>query len=196
MKHLHLVFALLLITTLFSSCSEDDAYQFGIFTVLEDEATVEMDGTINSASLDNFNDLVSSYPDVATINIKNCDGSSDDATNLLLSAKVHQDGINTYLMDNGEIASGGVDFFIAGVERSKGNNTKIGVHSWAGENETATDFPEGHANHQPYIDYYVSVGFTKQQAEDFYYFTINAAPAESIHWMTEEEIAQYNLITP
>ncbi|MDG2195217.1 MAG: hypothetical protein P8K77_10315 [Polaribacter sp.] len=77
-------------------------------------------------------------------------------------------------MDNGEIASGGVDFFIAGIQRTKGSNIKIGVHSWAGDNETATDFPVGHANHLPYINYYISVGFTKQQVESFYYFTINA----------------------
>jgi hypothetical protein len=69
------------------------------------------------------------------------------------------------------------------------------VNYWAGVTVTANDFPVGHANHLPYINYYVSVGFTQQQSEDFYYFTINAAPASSIHWMTTEEIAQYNLIT-
>ncbi len=103
--------------------------------------------------------------------------------------------MSIHLMNNGEIASGGVDFFTAGVQRTKGTNTRIGVHAWAGENETATNFPVGHANHLPYIAFYVAVGFSQQQAEDFYYFTINAAAADAIHWMTDTEIAQYGLLT-
>lgn len=99
-------------------------------------------------------------------------------------------------MDNGDIASGGVDFFLAGIQRIKGANSRIGVHSWTGDGEKATDFPEGHEYHLPYIDYYVSVGFTQQQAKDFYYSTINAAPASDIHWMTDEEIKRYKILTP
>ena len=200
-KRLKIVCVILITSITLLSCNKDNDdstnpdKQFGIFTVLEDNTTVEMNGTIGSSSLINFNKLENTFPNINNINIKNCDGSSDDYVNLKLSAKVYQEGINIHLMDNGEIASGGVDFFIAGIQRTKGSNTKIGVHSWAGENETATDFPVGHENHLPYINYYVSVGFTQKQAEDFYYFTIDAAPAESIHWMTESEITQYNLIT-
>lgn len=98
-------------------------------------------------------------------------------------------------MENGLIASGGVDFFLAGIQRTKGTNTKIGVHSWSDGNKDATAFPVGHANHLPYINYYVSVGFTQQEAEDFYYFTINAAPAEGIHWVTDAEISKYKILT-
>lgn len=204
MKILNLVFILLIASTVLYSCNKDDdstdtdtERTFGIFKVLDDNMTVEMDGTINSSSLTNFNSLEAAFPNVNKINIKNCDGSSADDVNLLLSAKVHQKGINIHLMDNGEIASGGVDFFIAGIQRTKGSNTTISVHAWAGDNGvTATDFSPGHPNHLPYINYYVSVGFTQQQAEDFYYFTINAAPANSFYDMTEAEITQYNLITP
>jgi len=202
MKNLNFIFALLVASTLLFSCNKDDdstitnpVRTFGIFKVLDDNLTVEMNGTISSSSLTDFNSLESAYPNVSKINIKNCDGSDDDEVNLQLSLKVHQEGINIHLMDNGRIASGGVDFFLAGIQRTRDVNTQIGVHSWAGGNETATDFPVGHANHLPYIDYYVSVGFTQQQAEDFYYFTINAAPADDIHWMTEAEITQYSLIT-
>ena len=37
---------------------------------------------------------------------------------------------------------------------------------------------------------------TQKEAEDFYYFTLNAAPAESIHWMTDAEIIQYKVTKP
>jgi hypothetical protein len=196
MKTLNLILASILISLVLLSCKKEDDKQFGIFKILEDNTTVEMDGTIGSSSLSNFNKLQAAYPSINKIIIKNCDGSSDDEVNLQLSAKVHEKGIRTHLMDNGEIASGGVDFFIAGTQRTRGANTKIGVHSWAEGRATATDFPVGHAKHLPYINYYVSVGFTQQQSENFYYFTINSAPASSIHWMTEVEITRYNLITP
>ena len=202
MKNFKLIACFLMTSTLLLSCSNDDdstntnsQRTFGIFKVLNDDLTIEMNGTIGSSSLHDFNSLEAAFPNVNKINIKNCDGSSDDEINLQLSEKVHQKGMNIHLMDDGEIASGGVDFFIAGIQRTKGTNTRIGVHSWAGDGATATDFPVGHANHMPYINYYISVGFTPQQAEDFYYFTINAAPADGIHWMTEAEIAQYHLIT-
>jgi len=196
MKKIHLLLVLLIGSTLLLSCKKDGSKtRFGIFTVLEDGQTIEMDGVIKSSTLDDFNELEAAFPDVNTINIVSCDGSSDDETNLLVSAKVHQKGMNTHILDNGDIASGGVDFFLAGVRRTQGTNTRIGVHSWAGGGSVATDFPIGNAEHQPYIDYYISVGFTQQEAEDFYYFTINAAPAEDIHWMTDAEIIQYGLIT-
>jgi len=202
MKSTTFIPTLLIAFVLLFSCNTDDdsmtansGRTFGIFKVLDDNLTVEMDGTIGSSSLADFNRLESAYPDVSKINIRNCDGSTDDEINLQLSLKVHQEGINIHLMDNAEIASGGVDFFLAGIQRTRGTNTQIGVHSWAGENVTATDFPVGHPNHLPYINYYVSVGFTQQLAEEFYYFTINAAPADGLHFMTEAEIARYNMIT-
>lgn len=178
-----------------SSTSEISKTQ-GIFRVLDNQSTIEMDGVIGSSSLKHFNKLYSKYPDIKTINIKNCDGSMDDETNLKLAKKVYDLGINTHLMDNGLIASGGVDFFLAGHKRTRGTNTKMGVHSWSDGNKEAKDFPNDHAYHQPYITYYVSIGFSQQESEDFYFFTINAAPANDIHWMTEGEIIQYKMLNP
>ncbi len=174
---------------------EEHKSKFGIFKVLEDGVTVEMNGDIKRSTLKHFNKLESSFPNINRINIKECGGSLDDETNLEMSKKVHKKGIHIHLMDNGLIASGGVDFFVAGTKRTKGKNCKIGVHAWAGDKDVATDYPVGHAFHLQYINYYVSVGFTQKEAEDFYYFTINSAPANSIHWMTDEEISKYKLIT-
>lgn len=187
------------------NCNNDDDNStvinrtYGIFTVLNDNKTIEMDGEIGNNSLTNFNKLLNNFPNVDKINIKEVPGSGNDEINLQLSLRVHQKGIQIHLLDNGLIASGGVDFFLAGITRTKGTNTMIGVHSWGGTDNsgnmvTATDFPVGHAHHQPYIDYYKQVGFTQQEAEDFYYFTINAASFNNIHYMTEAEITQYNII--
>lgn len=209
MKYLNTYMRLLVLATILfiTSCSKDNtdtvnpsSKTFGIFKVLNDNKTIEMNGTIKSSSLNNFNKLYTAYPEILSIHIVECDGSMDDETNLLLSKRIYDLKINTHLLDNGLIASGGVDFFLAGIKRSKGSDTKIGVHSWAGEDDngnevTATDFPVGHEYHLDYINYYKSVGFTQKQAEDFYYFTINAAPADGIHWMTNDEIQTYHILT-
>lgn len=191
-----IAFSFSLITLLAFSCKKDsnsNKKEAGIF-VLKNDTTLLMDGVINSKSLINFENLFSSNQNIKQINIVNCDGSMDDETNLKLSKKIHELKIKTHILDNGAIASGGVDFFLAGLKRTKGKNTKIGVHSWAGDNEVATDFPVGHKYHLPYIEYYKSVGFIQEDAEKFYYFTINAASAESIHWMTDEEIITYKIL--
>lgn len=194
----NIIYTLLLICGLLGCKTTNQASsnnQFGIFEIANNGKTIEMDGEINSQSLTNFKALVEAYPEVATINIKNCDGSLDDDINLQLSFLVHQKKMNIHLLDEGLIASGGTDFFLAGIKRSKGKNTKIGVHAWAGDGKEANDFPVGDIEHQKYIKYYVSVGFSQQQAESFYYFTIDAAPAASIHWMTDSELQQYGILT-
>lgn len=168
---------------------------FGIFQII-DSNTVEMDGEIDSNTLADFNDMIASYPNINQINMREVPGSIDDEINLQVAKKTHDMNIAIHLMDNGLIASGGVDFFLAGTTRTKGDNTMIGVHSWSDGINEATDFPVGDPEHQPYITYYQSIGFTQSEAEDFYYFTINAAPASSIYYMTGAEIEQYKVLKP
>ena len=88
-----------------------------------------MNGEIKSSSLKKFNKLLTAYPNVNRINIKSCRGSSNDQINLELSALINQKEISIHLLDSGVVASGGIDFFLAGVARTKGTNTRIGVHS-------------------------------------------------------------------
>lgn len=126
-----LVMLLLAHSLFLISFGEDESVsdtQFGIFEVIDD-TTLELDGVINSASLNNFNAAIDSYPNINTIHIVNCDGSEDDEANLQLSTLVHQRGTNIHLLDNGLVASGGTDFFLADARRTKGANTRIGVHS-------------------------------------------------------------------
>jgi hypothetical protein len=194
----------ILFITFFVGCNGDDdttirntERQFGVFKVLSDDTTIEMSGVIGSTTLTNFNSLVLAFPNVKKVNMLDCPGSEDDETNLLVSKRMHDLGIEFHLFNNSVIASGAVDMYVGGVKRTRDAGSQIGVHSWgAGPGEPiATSYPVGHAVHLPYINYYTSVGLIQQEAENFYYFTINAAPADSIHWMTDTEINQYGLIT-
>lgn len=190
------ILAVFFLSVFLTSCGKDKTKSvFGIFKVIDDK-TVEMNGEIGSSTLDEFNDLIITYPNIKKINIKSVPGSSDDEINLEVSAKVYKRKTAIHLMDGGDIESGGVDFFLAGTSRTKGENTKIGVHSWSDGTKDASDFARDHANHKPYIDYYKTVGFTQAEAEAFYYFTIYAAPSNSIHYMTDEEIKKYKILKP
>ncbi|MFD2568359.1 hypothetical protein [Pseudotenacibaculum haliotis] len=166
-----------------------------IFKVSKDKKAIVLDGVINSSALKQFKKVAESNPSIKTLHIVNCEGSINDEVNLQLAKYIYDKGFKIHLLDNGLIASGGTDLFLAGHQRTIGKNTKIGVHSWAGENEKATDFPKDHKYHQPYIEYYKSVGFTQKQAEDFYFFTIHSAPPEDVHFMTKEELETYNILT-
>lgn len=100
------------------------------------------------------------------------------------------------LQPDSEIASGGTDFFLAGKKRIIYKGAKVGVHSWGGEGDiVATDFPKGHEAHQPYIDYYRAIGWSRSAAEKFYYFTIQSAKAEDIYWLKDKELEDFHITT-
>ncbi len=166
-----------------------------IFRVSDEKKSIVLDGVINSSALIEFKKIAKQYPTIKMLEIVNCDGSINDDVNLELAAYIHNQGFDIHLLDNGLIASGGTDLFLAGKKRTIGEKTRIGVHSWAGRTEKATDFPKDHKYHKPYIAYYKSVGFTQQEAEDFYFFTINAAGPEDVHFMTSEELKKYKFLT-
>jgi len=181
------------------SCSKNDdnttaVTRYGIFKVIND-TTVEMNGVLNGGTPNNFNQLIADYPNIEMINMLDCPGSEDDEANLIVSQTMHDKGISFHLFSTSQIASGAVDMYVGGIRRTRDTGSQIGVHSWgAGPNEPiATSYPIGHTIHLPYINYYVSVGFTQVEAESFYYFTINAASADNIYWMADAEIEQYKI---
>jgi len=95
------------------------------------------------------------------------------------------------LIATSQIDSGGVDLFLAGVERTMQDGARIGVHSWSDGTNDATDFPRDsleHDQNRQYIEDMVG-------SDDFYWFTIEAAPASSIYEMTNDEIVRFGLLT-
>lgn len=187
--------ALLLFLVGVSSCSTDEEVlageQFGIFRVEDSNRAVIDDGVIDTNTLDDFLDMMEFYPDIQTLEFRIVPGSEDDEINLLLGREVYRRGLNTELADNGEIASGGVDLFLAGRSRTLGLNPMVGVHSWTDGVVEATDLPEDDPLHQEYIDYFVFIGFTEAMARDFYFYTIEAASSQDIYYMTRAELEFY-----
>lgn len=160
------------------------------FTV--DGDTAVMTGVINSKTITDVENLIKDHPNVTTIIMKDVPGSMDDLANLEASRLVRAHGFNTYVPGDGIIASGGTDFFCAGVKRTIEDGAQIGVHSWGGDGiEDASTLPKDHVEHKKYLDYYKEMGIP----EDFYWFTIKAAPASDIHMMSKGELETYRLAT-
>ena len=92
--------------------------------------------------------------------------------------------------ENGEIYSGAVDFYLAGVVRRLADSAVVGDHSWAtGDNIEGAALPMDDPQHQLYLDFYPEVGVPA----DFYWFTLQAAPAAGMYNMTAEDKVTYKM---
>lgn len=146
-----------------------------------------MHGVIGPSTPGRVLELILEFPEVDTIVMEEVPGSMDDDSNLRAARLVRRRGFTTIVPSGGMIASGGTDFFLAGVRRIVEPGGMIGVHSWDGFNEEGRDLPEDHPEHAKYLDYYREMGVPS----DFYRFTLEAAPADDIHWMTAREISRF-----
>lgn len=166
-----------------------NSFEITEFEVRDDE--LWMNGEINSKTLDQFNEVMEANPDITTLVEEVVPGSLDDETMIELAYEVRQRGLNTRLISNSAIDSGGVDLFLAGVERTMEDGAHIGVHSWSDGFTDAAEFPRDAPEHEANRKYIEDM----LGDDEFYWFTIYAAPADDIHPMTNDEIVEYGLLT-
>jgi len=186
-----LIFAILY---LLSGCKNGYEDKFGPFYI-ENDTTIFMDGDMGNKVDNQFDKLLEQYPDIRLVVFGICPGSKDDVAMIEAATQLRNRGINTHLTTTSIIESGAVDFYLAGNTRTLENGSLIGVHAWSEGKDAATDFPKGDPVHDLYIDYYIFCGYSPEEAEEFYFFTINAAPPDDIHYMTAEEIEKYQIVT-
>lgn len=173
---------------------EGSPYEAATFEI--EEETAFMYGVIDHTTPEVVQALVDEHPGVTRIVMVDVPGSDDDPANLKASRLVRENGLTTVVPSNGVIASGGVDFFTAGKFRVVEPCAKLGVHSW---NEDGPDgsiilgnaVPRDHEIHTMFLEFYREM----EIPEDFYWFTLEAAPSQRIHWMSDEEIVLYGLTT-
>jgi hypothetical protein len=152
-----------------------------------------MSGEIDSSTPNDLMRALNAHPDVEWIIMQNVPGSDDDDANLRAARIVRHQGLNTGVPRNGLIASGGTDFFLAGVERTVQRGACIGVHSWSDDDDPTppTELPRNHVAHQMFLEYFRELGVP----DEFYWYTIEAAPAEGMHYMSEAEIQAFGMAT-
>tara|TARA_B100000683_G_C12394660_1_gene517031 strand:+ start:522 stop:1043 length:522 start_codon:yes stop_codon:yes gene_type:complete len=149
-----------------------------------------MNGELTSDAPDQVATLLEENPNIEWIELQNCPGSLDDHSALEASRMIRSANINTRVPINGEIASGAVDFFIAGVQRTVVEGGKVGVHSWSNGDVEGSEVPESDSEHDLYLNFYEDMGISS----DFYWFTLNAASSDGLHYMTQDELREYELI--
>lgn len=137
-------------------------------------------------------ELICEHPQVEVIEMRDVPGSMDDTSNLRAARMIRRHGLATHLPADGVIASGGVDFFLAGAQRTVASGGRLGVHSWAGPNLAGADLPRDHPEHQMFVEFYEEMG----TPESFYWYTLEAARPEDIHWMTPDEMTRFQIASP
>lgn len=148
-------------------------------------------GTIDETTLEAFEDIRAQHPDIRMLELRYIAGSLDDDANLIFSRVVRQSGFDTIVPAEGMVASGGTDLFLAGNQRILEPGACVGVHSWGGPGPAAASLPKDHSEHIKYLDYYREM----QVDASFYWFTLEAAPAELMHWMSAKEADKFGMTT-
>ena len=160
------------------------------FTI--DGSVAVMRGVIDGSTPGRVDDLIQN-PAVHTIVMAYVPGSDDDESNLETSLMIRAAQVATCVPAGGEVASGGTDFFLAGRVRRLADDAFVGVHSWSdGQGLEGGDLPRNDPEHVMFLDYYRQIGIDP----DFYWFTLEAAPADGMHNMTAQERQQWGMETP
>ena len=195
--NINLCFSIIITATifLFSNCKKGYQDRFGPFYILND-STIVINGDMGSRVDNQFEKLISKYPDIKLMIMEDCPGSRNDEQMFKAALKLNSLSINTHLPSTGKIQSGAVDLYLSGNKRTMETGAKIGVHAWSDGRNSATDYTNNDPEHQIYIDFYHAIGFPQQEAENLYFFIINAAEPEDIHWMTNQEIIDYKITNP
>jgi hypothetical protein len=159
------------------------------FTV--EDTKLYMNGLINSKTFNQLKKIIEENPQLKTIVMLDVPGSADDEVNLPMATWVRSKGLNTYLTSSSHVTSGGTDFFVAGIERTMEEGARIGVHSWGygiGDGVNLPKSDPAHEMNRKYIEDMLG-------KDDFYWYTLKAAPADDMHYMSFDEIKSYGLFT-
>lgn len=196
MRNFRLLLAAAAIGLLFATACQKTGFltRYGIFHV-ENDTTVVVNGTIRTATERHWENLIEDHPDIRLMVLEQCPGSNDDDANLRMALDIHERGINMHLPADASIESGAVDLYLAGHKRTRELGAQVGVHSWATRSTEGADLPEDDPEHDSYIAYFTSIGMTDSLARAFYFFTLHAASAEDMHYMTEQELADFEFFT-
>lgn len=190
-----------------TATSQLQAQQFGgpdpngpvVFTRIGDE--LHMTGTIDGNTRRSLQTALNRNPGVTTIVMNDVPGSTDDDAALIVFREVRRRGLNTLVPATGIIASGGVDFFCAGVQRIAEPGSKLLVHPWEDDQlGRGNQVPLSNRIHNQYRNYYREMGV----ATAFYEHTLFAPRGNVIignfmipdmHEMTQADLLRFRVAT-
>ena len=157
-----------------------------------DQSRVKLDGTLGSASLRQLRGYLAANPQVQTLELGRMSGTIDVDATLDMARWVRRQQLDTALTAQSWIASGAVDLFVSGVDRSMTCGALVGVHAWAytrGVDGTDIENPNDY-RHRAQISFLNDMGL---DGDSFYWFKMRAAPPEDMHYMSVDEINRFRL---
>ena len=164
-----------------------------VIEVVNDTATVN--GDLGTKTYIQMSEMINDHPEVKTLVLQQINGSVNDAINLHTGRLVRDAQLTTLVEATSGIYSGGVDLYASGAKRVYTDGAQVGVHSWCCvEGVTADKLGKEHSAHGPQLTF-VREMLGADLGPEFYFFTLEASPFDSVHVMTKEELTKY-LITP
>ncbi len=152
-----------------------------------------MEGEVDENTPGRLRRALNRYPHVRQIILAYVPGSNDDDANVETGRIIFQRRLNTIVPADGLIASGGTDLFLAGAERIVERGACIGVHAWSDDDlrSPPRELSQNDSAHNVFLDYYRDIQINAQ----FYWYTINIAEANDMHYMSEGEMNKYYVAT-
>lgn len=161
--------------------------QYGPF-VVTGATTASMIGPTDQASPAYFDAMLRDFPQLARLDMVEAPGTSHDIANLQVGRRIREAGIATHVPNGGSVRSGAVELFLAGATRTMEEGAQFAVHSWLDNHgREADDFAANHPAHRLYLDYYVEMGMSEEQARGFYAMT-NSVPHSSALWLNASDM--------
>lgn len=154
--------------------------------------TVYLSGVLGADLVKQLSDMVRKNPNVTDLVLVDVPGSVDQQATMEGARLIRRLGLNTHIAPTGYVLSGGVDLFLGGVIRSIGAGAGVGVHSWSdGTRVTAKSLNVADPIHAAYVNFYLEMGVP----ERFYWFSLDAAPADRVYFLSPEEVYDFQLAT-
>lgn len=158
--------------------------------------TAYVNGGTNSSSYGIAKRFFDDNPQVNHLVLQRMPGTQDADTNLRIARMIRRRGLTTHVTKRSYIASGAVDLFLSGTERTMECGAKIGVHSWSfhSHNNIGVFSPKNLGSDRRQG---VQEKFLKDMGIDtrFYAFTRDAADADDIYILLPKDVARFDLLT-
>jgi hypothetical protein len=158
--------------------------------VVEDTIAYAYGGTDHHSFADVRRQL-DENPQLETIVLRNVPGTTHLGENTRIAQMIRARGLNTRLESTSFIASGGVDLFLAGQERTMECGARIGVHSWQDQDG---DSPRT-LGYDPIEERMERFHASLDVDPDFYAFARDAAPHSALYLLSRDDLERFDLLT-
>ncbi|WP_421856196.1 alpha/beta hydrolase [Marinomonas sp.] len=188
---------LVLLVVLISGCAltsekQNDIQSSAELTIEVEGNSAYLSGVLGADLVKQLSDMVRKNPNVTDLVIVDVPGSVDQQATMEGARLIRRLGLNTHIAPTGYVLSGGVDLFLGGVTRSIGAGAGVGVHAWSdGTKIKAKNLKQTDPVHAAYVNFYLEMGVP----EGFYWFSLDAAPADRVYFLSPEEVYDFQLAT-